>query len=146
MTVGGAAPGALSFIARTTRPWLSAVPTVGTTGDTESLVDGIRVALDPVLMCSAAAIDDVNALKTLVRRGVDPDLGDYDGRTALHLASAEGHLASVRYLLDQGADPNVVDRWGGTPLSDAVAHGRTEVAQLLRARGASKVWGPRDPT
>ena len=27
-------------------------------------------------------------------------MGDYDGRTALHLASAEGHLRCVRFLLD----------------------------------------------
>ena len=28
------------------------------------------------------------------------NMGDYDGRTALHLASAEGHLRCVRFLLD----------------------------------------------
>ena len=28
------------------------------------------------------------------------NLGDYDGRTALHLAAAEGHLRCVRFLID----------------------------------------------
>ena len=28
------------------------------------------------------------------------NLGDYDGRTALHLAAAEGHVRSVKFLLD----------------------------------------------
>ena len=28
------------------------------------------------------------------------NLGDYDGRTALHLAAAEGHLRCVKFLLE----------------------------------------------
>ena len=28
------------------------------------------------------------------------NLGDYDGRTALHLAAAEGHVRCVKFLLD----------------------------------------------
>ena len=34
------------------------------------------------------------------QQGVNMNMGDYDGRTALHLASAEGHLRCVRFLLD----------------------------------------------
>ena len=33
-------------------------------------------------------------------QGVDMSMGDYDGRTALHLSSAEGHIRCVRFLLD----------------------------------------------
>ena len=28
------------------------------------------------------------------------NMGDYDGRTALHLSAAEGHIRCVRFLLD----------------------------------------------
>ena len=35
------------------------------------------------------------------QQGVDMNLGDYDGRTALHLAAAEGHLRCVRFLLEE---------------------------------------------
>ena len=57
---------------------------------------------------------------------------DYDGRTPLHLAAAEGQLEVVRYLLGAGAAPQPEDRWGGTPLSDAEGNGHTEIAALLR--------------
>ncbi len=33
--------------------------------------------------------------------GMDMNAADYDGRTALHLACAEGHLNVVRLLLEQ---------------------------------------------
>ena len=45
---------------------------------------------------------------------------DYDGRTPLHLACAEGHAAVVRYLVvDVGVDAQCKDRWGNTPHHEA---------------------------
>ena len=62
---------------------------------------------------------------------------DYDGRTALHIASSEGNLGIVKYLIEQGVDPNPVDRWGGSPIDDAVRHKKSDVAEFLRRRGGS---------
>ncbi len=43
--------------------------------------------------------------------GKDMNEGDYDGRTALHLAAAEGHLNVVRYLCERlRVTPDVRDR------------------------------------
>ena len=43
------------------------------------------------------------------------DQGDYDKRTATHLAASEGRWAAVRFLLEEGgADANPLDRCGGT--------------------------------
>jgi Ankyrin repeat len=72
------------------------------------------------------------ALARLTAVGVDPGTADYDGRTPLHLAAAEGQPEVVSYLLALGADPQPRDRWGGTPPSDAEANGHTHVADLLR--------------
>lgn len=41
-------------------------------------------------LCEAASTADLEYLKRLLENGVDPNLGDYDKRTALHVAAAEG--------------------------------------------------------
>ena len=61
------------------------------------------------------------------------NIGDYDGRTALHLAAAEGHLRCVRFLLETcKVQHDVKDRWGQTPISEAILFKHTKVAALLK--------------
>ena len=90
-----------------------------------------------VKICEAAAKGDLNTLTVLVENGVDTALGDYDGRTALHLAASEGQVSVLHYLLDQDPplDVNCVDRVGGTPLEDAVRHGHSVAAMMLEDAG-----------
>lgn len=54
----------------------------------------------------------------LVRRILS--MGDYDRRTPLHLAAAEGHSKIVEFLLLVGVPCNPKDRWGNTPLHEAI--------------------------
>lgn len=57
---------------------------------------------------------------------------DYDGRTALHLASAGGHVNVIKLLVKHDANVNAQDRHGNTPLYDAYTQKKTAAAQLLR--------------
>lgn len=78
-----------------------------------------------VRLCEAGASNDLDALKTYVRNGADLNSGDYDQRTALHLAASMGHLAAVSWILDNGVNVNVnvLDRMKCTPLDDANREG-----------------------
>ncbi|KAG7261863.1 hypothetical protein CRUP_003696 [Coryphaenoides rupestris] len=48
----------------------------------------------------AAYSGDVSALRRFALSSMDMDLKDYDSRTALHVASAEGHLDIVKFLTE----------------------------------------------
>lgn len=85
----------------------------------------------------SASTNDVRTVRRMLDEGADLEQGDYDLRTPLHLAAAEGHGEVVRILLDAGVHPNARDRWGGTPLDDALANGHNDVVEQLRATGAS---------
>jgi len=90
-------------------------------------------------LCEAAAHSDLGSLRTLMDAGTDVNAGDYDKRTALHLAASEGLGEVVKFLIaDAKADPSPVDRWGNTPLDDAIRSRYPEVVELLISLGAHK--------
>jgi len=84
--------------------------------------------------CEAAAFGDLSTLMRLESTGVDLNIGDYDGRTALHLAASEGHLAVVKFLISRGVRINPADRWNGTPLSDAIRGNHKDIMDFLRSQ------------
>ena len=83
----------------------------------------------------AASTNDVWTLRQLFEAGFDFNLGDYDHRTPLHIAAAEGHLEATRFLLDHKAQVNPRDRWGQTPMNDALRGDDQELLSLLKAHG-----------
>uniref|UniRef100_A0A8C4ZAW5 asparaginase n=1 Tax=Gadus morhua TaxID=8049 RepID=A0A8C4ZAW5_GADMO len=99
-------------------------------------LEAIRDALAPPLACAAAKIGDVEALESIREMGSILSLGDYDGRTPLHIAASEGHLKVVQYLLEHGSTIHGRDRHGDTPLSNAVLFRRKDIVRLLRKAGA----------
>lgn len=61
-------------------------------------------------------------------QGVDPNLRDGDGATALHFAASRGHVDTVRWLLRHGANL-VVDKYGKSPINDAAENHQMEVSE-----------------
>jgi ankyrin repeat protein len=95
-------------------------------------------------MCFAAWSGNIDQIRVLAESKVDLSVGDYDGRTPLHLAACSGHTSIIEYLLkNESVIVNAVDRFGGTPLDDAIRHGREGVAAVLRENGGVCKGDPR---
>lgn len=90
---------------------------------------------DVITLIWAATYGDLDEIQRVEARGVDLNIANYDGRTALHLASAEGHLDIVKYLVEKKVTVNPRDRWNGTPLTEAKREGFTQISEYLQANG-----------
>lgn len=86
-----------------------------------------------VSLLYAASNGDVTALRRYYLSGKDMTQQNYDGRTALHVAAAQGHDKVVRFLLEQCNVPvDLKDRWGSTPLDEATRFNYQSCADLIR--------------
>ena len=87
-------------------------------------------------LCTAAAAGDLETIKVMVMNGVDINIGNYIGRTMLHLACSNKRMNVIDYLLQlPGIDPNVVDWYEGTPCEDAMRGGHMPVCAALKEVG-----------
>uniref|UniRef100_A0A8C8G559 glutaminase n=1 Tax=Oncorhynchus tshawytscha TaxID=74940 RepID=A0A8C8G559_ONCTS len=81
----------------------------------------------------AAYTGDVSALRRFALSSMDMEQRDYDSRTALHVAAAEGHVEVVKFLLEAcRVNPVPKDRWGNTPMEEAVHFGHHDVVTMLQ--------------
>lgn len=88
------------------------------------------------LLHVAAEIDSVSLVELLVARGLDVDIEDGDGHTALRYASRnEPSLAVLEALLAHGADVDHASKTGISALTSACRHAESlpTVERLLRA-------------
>ena len=78
----------------------------------------------------------------LLLEGVDPNVRDEWGRTALSLAAGQGHVEMVRVLLAGGAwvDPHEDYDTYETPLMVAAENGHLEIVKLLVEAGANPFY------
>lgn len=90
------------------------------------------LGLNIICLLFAAAKGDMSAIRRYYMSGMDMSLTDYDHRTALHSAAAEGHLHVIEFLLETCHlyhEPR--DRWGRRPVDDATFCGHKHVADFL---------------
>uniref|UniRef100_A0A8C1XWJ8 glutaminase n=1 Tax=Cyprinus carpio TaxID=7962 RepID=A0A8C1XWJ8_CYPCA len=97
-------------------------------------VRGIRFCQNKsvVNLMFAAHSGDVSALRRFALSSMEMELKDYDSRTPLHIAAAEGHMDVVLFLSQScKVNPFVKDRWGNIPRDDAMQFGHEDVVKVL---------------
>ncbi|KAB2019280.1 hypothetical protein ES319_D08G287300v1 [Gossypium barbadense] len=104
--------------------------------ETENMLARGRMDL-PLNLCFATLRGDDSLLHQLLKRGLDPNESDNNGRTALHIAASKGSENCILLLLYYGADPNYKDSEGIVPLWEALLGGHNKVAKLLKENGAN---------
>jgi len=87
----------------------------------------------------AAAVGDIEQVKSLISKGADVNARDVWDQTPLHRAAAYGHKDLAELLIAKGADVKAQSKGAstyGTALYAAATEGHKDVAELLIANGA----------
>ena len=87
-------------------------------------------------LMSAALDGQTDAVKALLRHGLDVNARTHEGRTPLMFAVINMHADTVQTLLQFGADVNAQSDLGFTPLILAACSGDAGIAQALLDSGA----------
>ncbi|XP_053980844.1 ankyrin repeat domain-containing protein 39-like isoform X1 [Hylaeus volcanicus] len=85
----------------------------------------------------AAQYNDLDRVKTLLKKGISANVEDSAGYTALHYASRNGHYEMCKILLENDAKVNARTHCGhATALHRAAMQGHVNIVQLLLKSGA----------
>ncbi len=88
-------------------------------------------------LVSSAANGETRKVKLLCESGVNLNVKNSDGTTALLSASSRGHYSTVEYLIKEAkADVKITDNVSHTALHKAAKSGHTDIVKLLCQSGA----------
>mmetsp|Transcript_24436 Transcript_24436/g.48065 ORF Transcript_24436/g.48065 Transcript_24436/m.48065 type:complete len:931 (-) Transcript_24436:230-3022(-) len=87
---------------------------------------------------AAAFEGDVALLQAVQTTGISMDTHDYDRRTPLMVAAAEGHYSAVKFLVEHDADILFTDRWGFDSAKTAQMSEHFAIANYLKGCATQK--------
>ena len=93
-------------------------------------------ALHFALSLHKPGFDAKPLVNLLLDRGIDSDLGNGRGNTALHIACRKGFPDFVKILLDLGVDKDKKNNYGESALYIAAQLNNVEITKLLLQAGA----------
>lgn len=83
------------------------------------------------LLHAASASGQVELVRLLNDKDLDPNALDKQGQTPLHGASRHGKLEVTKVLIELGANPAIKDDFGRTPWTVAWQYGQTQIMDIL---------------
>ncbi|XP_031392722.1 potassium channel AKT2/3 isoform X2 [Punica granatum] len=98
------------------------------------LVDGGEEQDDPNMdfnLLTVASTGNAAFLDELLRARLDPDIGDSQGRTPLHIAASHGHEECIWVLLRHGCNVHLRDVNGDTALWHAISSNQLSIFRIL---------------
>ncbi|KAI9498524.1 Glycerophosphoryl diester phosphodiesterase family-domain-containing protein [Zychaea mexicana] len=114
----------------------------GVTSDNEQIPEFARLSHHPSVVAMACAQSNLDLLNLLIDNGVQVDLADEDGETALHIAIRTHFTDGVRALISRGHAnvnlPEKINAW--TPLIIAAMEGCQDIVELLLEAKADKSY------
>ncbi|CAN4108107.1 unnamed protein product [Withania somnifera] len=84
-----------------------------------------------VNLLTVASTGNATFLEELLKGNLDPDIGDAQGRTPLHIAASKGHEECVMVLLRHGCNIHLRDVNGNTALWEAIAAKQRSTFRML---------------
>jgi len=93
--------------------------------------EALKNAVFPTIMCYAADFGYINILQELKNNGANLEVGDYEGRTPLHIAARKGHIEVINHLIQEGVSIDAIDKNGKSALYEAIVCKRWEAAKVL---------------
>src|SRR5258707_1444668 len=75
--------------------------------------------------------NDIEKVRNLLTKGVNPNMTDADGRTALIHAATAGNTPAVKLLLDAGAKATIRDKTGNTAMHYAIERGHIAILRMM---------------
>lgn len=88
------------------------------------------------LLTESLEYEEINIAKKLIECGVDINIHDYKGDTALFLAIRKDYKDIIELLLEHGANPNEPNNNGITSLEEACLDGNFSIVKTLLKHGA----------
>jgi len=85
----------------------------------------------------AVGFNRIEAVKTLLASGADPNITDPKGNTPLHYACGYGRKECAELLLGSGATAGVENTDGQTPIAVAELNKETHMVKFMREQGGS---------
>ncbi|XP_019859194.1 PREDICTED: uncharacterized protein LOC105314738 [Amphimedon queenslandica] len=84
-----------------------------------------------LLLDAASELGDLSLVQCLVERGVDVNISNCNGSTALHYSCRWGHLSIVEYLTSLPQINYTKDSWGRTSIHFAAEFGQAHIVKYL---------------